>query len=243
MIINSRHAFYKSTKWKECKQRVLLERVREDGGIYCEYCGKLINTSKQFDPQSNDNRSVMIFHHKIELTESNYMDYEISLNPKNIQIVHFACHNRIHERFGGGTPQKKVYLVAGSVCSGKSTFVQENMSIGDLVLDLDLIWQSISMQPIHNKPNSLKPIVFAIRDTVIDQIKMRSGSWQNAWVITTQSRPMEVERMANSLNAEIITMDIDRETCLQRLYDNPQGRDIELYTRLINEYFDNSINT
>lgn len=237
MIINSRHSFYTSDKWKNCKQQILFERTREDGGVYCEYCGKPI--LKQFNSQRNDNNYSMIFHHKIELTDANYMDYNISLNPDNIQIVHFKCHNKIHERFIGGKPRKKVYLVVGAVCSGKTTFVQENMNEGDLVLDMDLIWQSISMQSLHIKPNTLKPIAFAIRETIIEQIKMRSGMWQNAWVITTQSREMEVQRMANSLDAEIIYMTTDKETCLERLNQNPNGRDLVLYTKLIDEYYEN----
>ena len=237
MIINSRHSFYTSDKWNKCKQQVLFERVRDDGVVYCEHCGQPI--IKQFDPQKNDNKYSMIFHHKIELTDENYQDYNISLNPANIQIVHFKCHNDIHNRFTSGKPRKKIYIVVGAVCSGKTTFVKENLTAGDLVLDLDLIWQSLSMQPLHTKPTTIKPIVFSVRDTIIDQIKMRAGMWQNAWVITTQSRPMEIKRMADSLDAEIVYIDTPREVCLERLKNNPSGRDLQLYTRLIDEFFEN----
>ena len=237
MIINSRHSFYTSDLWNKCKQQVLFERVREDGCVYCEHCGQPI--VKQFDPQKNDNRYSMIFHHKIELTDENYQDYNISLNPANIQIVHFKCHNEIHNRFTSGKPKRKIYLVVGAVCSGKTTFVKENITTGDIVLDLDLIWQALSLQPLHSKPTTIKPIVFSVRDTIMEQIKMRSGMWQNAWIITTQSRPLDIKRMADSLNAEVIYIDTDIDECKRRLNENPNGRDLQLYNKLIDEFFEN----
>lgn len=236
MIINSRHSFYTSDKWKKFKEQVLFDRVRDNGIVYCEHCGQPI--LRQFDPRTNNNKYSMIFHHKIELTDENYNDFNISLNPDNIQIVHFKCHNEIHSRFAGGKPKKKVYMVVGAVCSGKSTFVKENSNVGDIVLDMDLIWQALSLQPLHIKPKALNPIIFAVRDTVIDQIYMRSGTWQNAWILTTQS-PSEVNQMADRLNAEIVNIDTPKEVCLERLNNEPNGRDLTLYTQLIEEFFEN----
>lgn len=237
MIINSRHSFYTSKVWQCCKQQVYENKKDESGVVYCEKCGKAL--IKSFNPRANDNRSSIIYHHTIELTDENYNDYNISANPELIQTLCFACHNLVHSRFQGGKPKKKIYIVNGAVCSGKSTFVRENITMGDIVLDLDLIWQAISMQPLHTKPTTIKPIVFAVRDTIMEQIKMRSGMWQNAWIITTQSRPIELKRMADSLNAEIVTIDTPKEVCLERLRNNPNGRDLELYTKLIEEFFEN----
>ena len=234
MILNSRHSFYTSDKWRKFKEQVLFDRVRDDGIVYCEHCGQPI--LKQFDPRTNNNKNSMIFHHKIELTEENYNDFNISLNPDLIQIVHFKCHNEIHSRFTGGKPKKKVYIVAGAVCSGKSTFVKENSNVGDIILDMDLIWQALSLQPLHVKPKALNPIIFAVRDTIIDQIFMRSGTWQNAWILTTQSLS-EVNKLADKLNAEIVNIDTPKEICLERLNNEPNGRDLNLYTQLIEEFF------
>lgn len=240
MIINSRHSFYTSDLWKKCKQQVLFERVREDGGVYCEHCGKLINTSKQFNSQSNENRHTMIFHHKIELTDTNYMDYEISLNPKNIQIVHFKCHNQIHSRFTGGTPKKKIYIVYGSPCSGKSTWVKEQLSEQDLVADIDDIWEVVSKKPRYIKPNAYRDLVFALWNEYLEQIKMRTGFWNNAYIIMGKEMALSTDRpkIAERYNAELIHIDTPKEQCLQNLYNNPQGRDIQSWQRFIEEYFD-----
>lgn len=236
---NSLHSFYTSNEWNLCKQQVLQDRIKEDGAIYCEHCGKII--LKEFNPQGNDNAKAMIFHHKKELNENNYNDYNISLNPDNIAIVHFKCHNEIHDRFQGGVlakAQRKVYIVHGAICSGKSTFVKDNMESGDCILDLDDIWVAVSGQSKYTKPSELNDVVFALRLSLLEQIKMRSGKWRNAWIISTEAYPIQRTRLAQQLNAELIHIDTPKEICLQRLYDNPNGRDIKTYEGYINTYFD-----
>ena len=96
--------FYRSDEWETIRQVVINERVNpSDGFVYCEYCNKPI--LKPYD---------LICHHEIELTETNYKDASIALNPKHIKLVHHRCHNRIHEkhkhktRFIGLTPSIKI---------------------------------------------------------------------------------------------------------------------------------------
>lgn len=236
MLLNSRHEFYKSKAWRDCKQQVYENKKDEYGIVRCEICKKPL--VKSFNPKSNDNNSSIVYHHTIELTDDNYMDYNISANPELIQTLCFKCHNQVHNRFQSAN-SRKVYIIAGAPCSGKTTFVKDNMQHGDLVLDLDLIWQAISLQPIHVKPETLTPILFAVRESIEDQIKMRAGKWNTAWVITTKSRQSELNALANRLNAEIVVMDATKEECLDRLREEPQGRDIKLYTKLIEEFYSN----
>ena len=122
--------FYKSKEWQDLLQVLKLERVSSSGELLCEHCHKPI--TKAYD---------CIGHHIEELTESNVNDYNISLNKNNIKLIHFKCHNIIHERFGYEKP-KKVYIVYGSPCSGKSTWVNNNMTKDDLTIDIDKIWDA-----------------------------------------------------------------------------------------------------
>lgn len=236
MIINSRHSFYKSKEWYLCKQQILLDRTREDGGVYCEHCGKPI--LKQFNPQTNNNRYSMIFHHKIELTDKNYMDYEISLNPKNIQIVHFKCHNEIHNRFQGGIPRKKVYIVYGSPCSGKTTWARSQMEENDIILDIDDLWEYVSKKPRYIKPKAYRDIVFALWREYLDQIYMRTGYWNNAYIVSGEALSTNRNDMADKYDAELIHIDTAKEKCIENLYREPQGRSIPEYERYIEQYFD-----
>ena len=94
----STYDFYRSDDWNSCKAQVLQARIKADGSIICEHCGKPI--LKGFNPNANNNSGAIVFHHKIYLNNFNVNDASISVNPDNIQIVHWSCHNEIHQRFG-----------------------------------------------------------------------------------------------------------------------------------------------
>lgn len=195
--------FYKSKEWENLLHVLKLERVSDDGILYCEHCGLPI--IKKYD---------CIGHHKTELTEDNVNDLDISLNPNNIILIHFKCHNKIHERFNGFKQQ--VFLVYGSPCSGKSTWVNTVCYDDDLILDIDSIWESICKYDKYHKPNRLKANVFGIRDIILDQIKCRVGMWRNAYVIGTYPLRTDRDRLCSLLGAKAIFIDEDKETCLNR---------------------------
>ena len=213
--------FYKSTKWEGLVEQLKIERVNEQGQIICEYCGKPI--TKKYD---------CIGHHEIELTEDNVNDYNISLNPKNIKLIHFKCHNRIHQRFEGF--KQNVYLVYGSPCSGKSTWVHDVALPDDLILDIDKIWECVSISDKYNKPARLKTNVFGIRDCILDQIRTRSGMWRNAYVIGGYPLRTDRDRLCNLLNAKPIFIDTPKEECLARAVN-------EEWKEFIEDWFDSFI--
>lgn len=229
-------SFYAGDDWDKCKALVLKERIK-GGKIYCEHCGGVV--LKDFNPRERNNAEAMVFHHKIFLTLSNVNNAEISINPRNIAILHWKCHNVIHNRFTGQNtrPEQKVYLITGAPCSGKTTLARELMEAGDVLCDIDDIWQQISGQPRYIKPCSLKPLVFATRDAQEDMIRTRAGTWRNAFVIKGLPLAMDRRRAADKLGAEIITVDTPKEECLERLRKNPNGRDVAEYEKLINKYF------
>lgn len=196
--------FYKSDEWALLIKQLKLDRVNNDGDLICEYCGKPI--VKKYD---------CIGHHKKELTDANVNDYSISLNPDNIMLVHHRCHNIMHERWGHERP-KKVYLVYGPPCSGKTTWVREVAGQDDIVLDMDSIWQMITVNDRYVKRERLKQNVFGVRDCILDQIRMRVGKWKNAYVIGGYPFSMERTRLEQSLGCECIFIYEDKETCLER---------------------------
>ena len=239
----STYDFYKSAEWKACKDQVLLQRIKSDGAVYCEHCGQPI--IKGFNPAKKNNAGAIVFHHKIYLNSMNMNDASVSINPENIMIVHWSCHNEIHERFGFGggnnKPEKKVYLITGASCSGKTTWVRERVQANDVVLDIDDLWQWVSGQPRYNKPQSLKPIVFSLRDEFKALIQRGAGTWRNAYIIESLPSATDRNREADKyrqFNVEVITMDAAKEECLQRLYNHPEGRDVKLYEKYISDYFD-----
>lgn len=216
--------FYKSKEWTGLMQIIRLERMNDEGQLVCEHCGKPI--VHKYD---------CIGHHIIELTEQNYTNASIALNPENIMLLHHRCHNKIHNKLGIGI--KNVYVVYGSPCSGKSTFVRDNMEYGDIVIDIDSIWQSASNMNRYEKPNRLKQNVFGIRNHMIDMVRMRYGNWLNAWVIGGYPLISERQRLCASLNAREIFIDTSKDECIQRLHENPNGRNIDEWIKYINEWW------
>lgn len=238
----STYDFYRSDDWNSCKAQVLQARIKADGSIICEHCGKPI--LKGFNPNANNNSGAIVFHHKIYLNNYNVNDAAVAVNPDNIAIVHWSCHNEIHERFGYGSgnniPEKKVYLITGASCSGKTSFVRDRLQENDLVVDIDDIWQMVSGQDRYIKPNALKPIVFKIRDELKGLISRGTGTWRNAFIIESlpskQDRDREADRY-KAFNVEVITLDVSKEECIDRLHKNPSGRNIKDYEKYIEEYF------
>lgn len=215
-------SFYKSKEWANLLAQLKDERTKADGILYCEHCGKPI--IKAYD---------CIGHHKKELTESNVNDYQVSLNPDNIMLIHFRCHNQIHERWGFVKP-KQVYLVYGAPCSGKTTWVREVAGSEDIVLDIDNIWQMISVNDRYVKPNRLKINVFGVRDCIMDMIRTRTGNWKNAYVIGGYPLGMERQRVIDSLGATPIYIDEKKEVCLARA----EAAERNGWKEYINQWFD-----
>ena len=212
--------FYRTDEWEALVAVLSLERANEAGDVICEHCGKPIVL--KYD---------RIGHHKKHLTLGNVNDANVSLNPENIAFVHHRCHNEIHERFGFGQPNvrqpKKVYLVHGSPCSGKSTYAASVAGPGDLILDMDAIWACISAnaaaQGIHaGHDDRLRQNVFKVRDCILDMIKTRFGEWQNAYIVGGYPRIMERERMVSIYGAELIHIDTPRDVCELRAAERPK---------------------
>ena len=216
--------FYKSTAWKNCIAALKAERLNEEGFLICEHCGQPI--VKAYD---------CIAHHKNPLTIGNVNNPEISLNPDNLALLHHRCHNEVHNRFGLYIPQK-VNIVHGAPLSGKTSFVLANKSDRDIVVDMDRLWSAITLEPLYVKNNYLKANIFEVRNNLIEQIRMRQGSWQTAWVIGSYPRSGERERLADRLGAELIHIDTTEAECMERLYQS-NDRNVELWAGYITEYF------
>ena len=219
--------FYQSKTWVKLTKIIRQERVNENGEIICDYCKKPI--TKAYD---------CICHHKIALTDENINNIEISLNPNNISLVHHRCHNLIHEKFK--RPHENIYLIYGAPLSGKSTFVKDNAVKGDLILDIDNIWQCISGQERYIKPYQLKQYTFKIRDTILDGIRYRLGTWTNAYIIGGYPFKTERDRLIKELNAKEIFINCSKEECLQRLKADKQ-RNYDEWEQYINKWFDEYI--
>lgn len=208
-MFNSLYDFYRSKEWERFREIVIAKRVQDDGFVHDEITGDPI--VKKYD---------MIIHHKIELTEENVNDLDISLNEDNVQIVTHRTHNDLHNRFGRNT--RGVYLVYGAPLSGKSTWVRENMSAGDLLIDIDNIWECVSGCKRYEKPKRLNAVVFKIRDELLNACRYRLGQWVCCYIVGGYPLPTERERLCREMGAQEVFIDATKEECLSRMDGRPK---------------------
>jgi len=216
--------FYNSKEWRRLLQTLKMERVNDQGELICEYCGKPI--SRAYDA---------IGHHKTELTDENVNDADISLNPDNVAFVHHRCHNYIHNKLGHR--MREVFLVYGPPLAGKGEWVKDNMEPGDLVVDMDAIWQCISAQNRYTHPNRLRQCVFEVRNALLDAVRFRRGKWQTAFVVGGYAMLSERERVCRELAARQVFVDATREECLAKLDTLPE-LDRSEWERYVADWFE-----
>ena len=204
--------FYKSREWEEFRVRLIAERTDAEGILRDEITGEVL--LRKYD---------VILHHVIELTDENVDDVTIALNGDNIKIVSFKTHNRLHKRYGEGAVSRrgtvvhKVYVVWGSPCSDKSSWVDGVADEGDIIVDIDRLWGAVRWNGSGgvDKPFGCKSVVFKLWRDLIDMIKVRYGSWENAYVIMGGALTADRERMEKDLNADrLVFIEKDKESCL-----------------------------
>jgi hypothetical protein len=216
--------FYKSKLWTDFRALCIAERTQPDGFVYDEVTGRPI--VKAYD---------IIAHHKIPLTLENVNDFNISLNPDNIQLVSFKTHNEIHERFG--VYNRHVYLVYGCPLAGKTSYVKERAGLHDLVIDIDKIYQCITNNPMHVKSARLYDNMRSVEQALLGDIQRNNGRWINAFIIGGYPYKRDREDMFVKYGAEPVHIECDIDTAINRLKTTPEGRDINEYTKYITQWF------
>lgn len=193
------HTFYCSEAWIKFRLMIIAER-----GLICEYCHQPIVKAED-----------ATLHHIKELAIDNVNDVSVALNPDNVIVIHHHCHNQIHKRFGNQA--KKVFIVYGPPLSGKTTFVKDRSMRGDIIVDMDRLYEAVSMQSAYDKPDNLLANVRAVQSLLIDNIKTRYGKWYNAWIIGGYADKYQREKLCDDLGAELIFMNVSKDECIARL--------------------------
>lgn len=218
--------FYKRIEWLSFRKAYIVDRIKLDGGSRCDYCGEWI-----------DNPEEITLHHIEELTPDNVNDVNVSLNTENIKQVHNGCHNTIHKH--AGINSRRVFLVYGPPMSGKNTYVKQRAWPGDLIVDIDNIYQAITGLEKYDKPMMVYPNAIAVQNLLLDHIKTRYGRWDNAWIIGGYPDKYKRDRLATDTGAEVIYIETSREECIQRIKLDIGRRDRELeWIGYIDKWFD-----
>lgn len=181
----------------------------KSGGV-CAKCGGVFDIS-ELRP-----------HHKVELTLDNIDDVNVTLNPDNIEVLCHDCHNAAHKRFGYAVGAKHVYLVYGSPCAGKTTYVNSVATRNDLIVDLDKIHRAICICGLYDKPDATKRVAFNVRDYLLDEVRTATPrrKWQDAYIIGTYPDRIDRDVFVQDYGAEIVHIDTSKEECIKRAYQD-----------------------
>lgn len=218
--------FYKSDDWISFRKAYIIQRMIDDHGTDCDYCG-----------QSIDQSADIALHHVEELTPDNVRDVYITMNPENIKQVHRGCHNTIHKH--SADAPKKVYIVYGPPMSGKDTYVNKRKWPGDLIVNMDDLYQAISGRTKYDKPDILYNNVIGVYDFLIDNISTRYGRWDNAWIVGGYADKYKRERLAKQIGADVIYIEASYEECIARLTCDPlRSKRVKEWSGYIKKWFD-----
>lgn len=211
MALDPIHAFYCRKDYLSFAQACKIK----SGGI-CARCGGIFDI--------NDLRP----HHKEELTLDNIDDPRVTLNPDNIEVLCHNCHNAAHRRFGNVVGTKHVYLVYGSPCSGKTTYVETVATRDDIVVDLDKIHRAICICGLYDKPDATKAVAFNIRNLLLDEIQTAGTrrKWQDAYIIAGLPDVYDRERFIEDYNAEPVHIATPRDECIRRAQQDTKRESI-----------------
>ena len=115
-----------------------------------------------------------------------------------------------------------VYLIYGSPCSGKSTYINEHLKRGDLICDVDLIYGAISGQNMHDAELYTHEVACNLTSALKDIIRDRKGGWSNAYVVSIANTKDKLKTEMERIKAdEAIFIDTPYEVCMERAKERP----------------------
>lgn len=213
--------FYSSKEWIDCKRKLFVDRENDNGELICEHCHKPIN------------RDDLIVHHKIYLNLDNVNDFNISLNPEHLALVHHKCHNEIHDRWG--VHNQHIYLVYGPPLAGKTTWVNTKATKDDLIIDIDNIREAISGAKRYERSGYTNHEVFALYNLLMDSVKHSKA--KNIFIVGGFPHARKREELCNATGAEQVYVECTKEECMFRLETKGDGRDRAQWKKYIDDWF------
>lgn len=138
----------------------------------------------------------------------------------------------------GSIMSSNVYIIWGAPASGKTTHVINNKKDGDLVVDLDLIKQSISMQLKTQADDSLLDIAINIRDYLYYVIENEQTDCKNIWVVAGLPKRRDREELRDRLGATLIHKNTSKDECIRRAILDEERLDKDIQMQIIDRWFD-----
>lgn len=134
---------------------------------------------------------------------------------------------------------KKLKVIWGAPCSGKTTYCQKNLKEKDVVFDFDWMKNALIYGNDHEKFDWVQDLVLSLRGAFLRNVKDNKNIGQPYFIVTwlTQNMRDFIEEEIG-LEAEYIRMNTTMEECLKRLEKDDSRPDKESEEKGIREWFD-----
>jgi predicted kinase len=217
-------SFYVSAQWKAFRETLRFER-----GWIC------------YDPKCetpNGPWKMIYGHHVVELADGG-----APLDRRNVMLVCGVCHGRLTaenkaKREAGrdqpretnairfGHTRMETTLVCGPPRAGKNSYVALHMRPGDLVVDLDALWATLSGSSAHETPEENFAFACEARDAVYRRIAQGSAKvGHRAWIISQAASIAERQRIAGLVRSQrTVVLETKLDTCVERLETSADPR-------------------
>lgn len=111
-----------------------------------------------------------------------------ALDPRNLRASCKECNNQRVDRGrreAWRTAPTRITLVWGPPAAGKSTYVQHHAQPGDIIVDFDLIAQSLGSPDTHNHPPAIIKATIKARNTLIENLRRGQLNTPQAWIVSS----------------------------------------------------------
>lgn len=164
---------YNKSAYRKAKAEAL-----KRSNYMCEVC----MTKGVIPPKAADET-----HHIIKVEDGNNSTH---YDPDNLICVCYRCHKKVEgmnkqelieylEKLDKARKlNAKLNIIYGPPCSGKTTYVNENKSNEDIVIDLDYLKQALTYKNIHDELSKDHiDYLFNIRKYILENPKKNSTTW------------------------------------------------------------------
>lgn len=132
-----------------------------------------------------------------------------------------------------------VFIVHGPPASGKTTYVKNHKTKKDLVIDLDLIMEALTMENRDNARinDQILQISLKTRNFLCDLVSKGQFDRGNVYITTCLQGSKLIDLIDMFPYSKEIFLDVSESECMQRVWKDKNRTDKELHIDIIYKYF------